>query len=78
LLLIYGPFHQGGVHHSPSNEAFDAFLRSLDPDMGVRDALEIGEQAITAGLEPAVTIPMPANNHMLIFRKATPSLSWLY
>jgi len=78
LLLIYGPFHQGGVHHSPSNEAFDAFLRSLDPDMGVRDALEIGEQAITVGLEPAATIPMPANNHVLIFRKATPSLSWLH
>jgi len=76
LLLIYGPFHQGGVHHSPSNEAFDGFLRSLDPAMGVRDALEIGEQAITVGLEPAATIPMPANNHMLIFRKASPSHSW--
>ena len=51
LLLLYGPFLGGGVLTAPSNAAFDAHLRSLDPAMGLRDAQELSEQALSLGLE---------------------------
>lgn len=69
LLLLYGPFLGGGVPTAPSNAAFDAHLRSLDPAMGLRDAREVCEQALSLGLEALADVPMPANNRTLIFRK---------
>lgn len=73
LLLLYGPFHDGGVHNAPSNAAFDAHLRSIDPAMGVRDAIALGEQARDLGLEPIAEVGMPAHNRMLILqRRAAP------
>jgi SAM-dependent methyltransferase len=69
LLLLYGPFHDGGVPTSASNAAFDAHLRSLDPAMGVRDALELQEQARELGLEPLADVAMPANNRMLVLER---------
>jgi len=69
LLLLYGPFHGGGVPTAPSNAAFDAHLRSLDPAMGVRDAREVSDQALSLGLEALADRAMPANNRTLIFRK---------
>jgi SAM-dependent methyltransferase len=73
LLLLYGPFHGGGVPTAPSNVAFDAHLRSLDPAMGVRDAREVAEQALSLGLEALADGAMPANNRTLIFRKRGPT-----
>ena len=69
LVLLYGPFHHGGVPTAPSNAAFDAHLRSLDPQMGVRDALVLGEQARSLGLDPVADLAMPAHNRTLIFRR---------
>lgn len=69
LLLLYGPFHNGGVHTAPSNAAFDAHLRSLDPAMGVRDAVELQEQARSLGLEPLADVAMPANNRVLVLAR---------
>ena len=68
LLLLYGPFHDGGVHTAASNLSFDTHLRNLDPAMGVRDALELKRQALAVGLEPLDDVAMPANNRTLIFR----------
>lgn len=70
LLLLYGPFHDNGVPTAPSNAAFDAHLRSLDPVMGVRDAIALQEQARGLGLAPLADLAMPANNRMLILRAA--------
>jgi len=69
LLLLYGPFHDGGVHTAPSNAAFDDHLRSLDPAMGVRDALELQEQARGLGLEPMADVAMPAHNRLLVLER---------
>jgi SAM-dependent methyltransferase len=69
LLLLYGPFQTGGLHTAASNAAFDAHLRSLDPTMGVRDALELQEQARGLGLEPLADVAMPANNRMLVLER---------
>lgn len=68
LLLLYGPFHYGGVPTAASNAAFDARLQRLDPSMGVRDAEEIAQQAAVLGLESVADLSMPANNRLLVFR----------
>jgi len=70
LLLLYGPFHDNGVPTAASNAAFDAHLRSLDPAMGVRDAVMLQAQARQLGFAPVADIAMPANNRILIFAAA--------
>ncbi|MCP9805467.1 DUF938 domain-containing protein [Cyanobium sp. T1B-Tous] len=77
LLLLYGPFHDRGVHTAASNIAFDEHLRSLDPAMGVRDAVELQEQGAALGLQPLADVAMPANNRTLIFQQAALNASRL-
>jgi hypothetical protein len=69
LLLLYGPFCDHGIPTAASNVDFDLHLRSLDPAMGVRDAVTISEQAQGLGLNPVADVGMPANNRTLIFRR---------
>jgi SAM-dependent methyltransferase len=69
LLLLYGPFSDHGVHTSPSNAAFDAHLRQLDPAMGVRDASLLAQEAAALGLTAVADLSLPANNRILIFRR---------
>ena len=69
LLLLYGPFHDGDKPTTASNAAFDAHLRSLNPAMGLRDALSIRTQAQSLGLVPVADVAMPSNNRTLIFRR---------
>jgi len=69
LLLLYGPFCDHGIPTAASNVDFDLHLRSLDPAMGVRDAVLICEQAEGLGLSPVADVAMPANNRTLIFRR---------
>jgi SAM-dependent methyltransferase len=69
LLLLYGPFHDGGVHTAESNATFDAHLRSLDPAMGVRDAQDLQEQARSLNLEPLADVAMPAHNRILVLER---------
>jgi hypothetical protein len=73
LLLLYGPFHDGGVHTAASNASFDAHLRSIDPAMGVRDARELQDQARGLGLEPLADVAMPANNRTLVLKRPSRS-----
>jgi SAM-dependent methyltransferase len=69
-LLLYGPYRQGGAHTAPSNEAFDAGLRAQDPDWGVRDLETVAAEAAAVGFGAPEVEAMPANNLMLIFRRA--------
>jgi len=69
-LIIYGPFSDGGLHTSVSNQAFDESLKARNPEMGVRDALELGDQAAQRGLQAEADLPLPANNRILVYRKA--------
>ena len=68
-LVTYGPYRFGGAFTAPSNEAFDQSLRARDPAWGVRDAGELEAAAAGHGLVLEETVAMPANNHVLVFRR---------
>lgn len=67
---LYGPFSENGQHNSDGNRDFDASLRSQDPGMGIRDIEALEEFASRAGLALTEQISMPANNRILLWRKA--------
>ena len=69
-LVVYGPFNVGGKFTAPSNEAFDARLRSDDPRRGIRDLEAVQALAARAGLDFVADIEMPANNRCLVWRRA--------
>ncbi|MBC7951677.1 MAG: DUF938 domain-containing protein [Rhodospirillaceae bacterium] len=68
VLVLYGPFMVGGVT-APSNLAFDADLKARNPTWGVRHLEAVGEAAQAAGLDHVETIPMPANNLCVVWRR---------
>jgi len=67
LLYLYGPYRFGGSFTAPSNEAFDASLRSRDSRWGVRDVKDL--EAAATGFTLREIVAMPANNHSLVFRR---------
>jgi cyclopropane fatty-acyl-phospholipid synthase-like methyltransferase len=69
-LAIYGPFHVVGRPTSESNAAFDASLRARAPHMGVRDVAAVDALARGAGFVPVADVAMPANNRLLLWRRA--------
>ena len=69
VLYLYGPFKEQGRHTAPSNEAFDASLRSRDPRWGVRGLEEVIALASLYGLAHSETVIMPANNRSVIFHR---------
>ncbi len=69
LLVTYGPYRFDGAFTSPSNADFDASLRARDPSWGVRDVTELARAALEHGLLHEQVIAMPANNHLLVFRR---------
>jgi cyclopropane fatty-acyl-phospholipid synthase-like methyltransferase len=70
VLAVYGPFHYGGRATSDSNAAFDAMLRERDPGSGVRDIEAVDALAQAAGLALQADHAMPANNRLLVWRRA--------
>jgi hypothetical protein len=69
-LCIYGPFNYGGRHTSESNARFDALLRQRDPASGIRDFEAVDQLAQANGLVLVRDFAMPANNRLLVWRKA--------
>jgi cyclopropane fatty-acyl-phospholipid synthase-like methyltransferase len=67
VLYTYGPYMRDGRHTAPSNEAFDASLKSRDPSWGVRDVGEVERAATAQGLSLREIVDMPANNLSLVF-----------
>jgi SAM-dependent methyltransferase len=70
LLYLYGPYKIDGRHTAPSNQDFDARLRAQNPLWGVRDLADISSLAKRQGFALSETVPMPANNLSVIFRRA--------
>jgi hypothetical protein len=69
VLCVYGPFRYQGRHTSPSNEAFDAWLRARDPASAVRDFEAVTQLALTHGLHLTADHAMPANNRTLVWQR---------
>src|SRR6185369_7875998 len=69
-LFLYGPFKRAGKHTAMSNAVFDTSLREQDAEWGVRDIADLEKLAAGVGLALVETVPMPANNMILVFERA--------
>jgi hypothetical protein len=69
ILYLYGPYKLAGQHISPSNMAFDHSLRSQNSDWGVRNLEDVVKVADEQGLQLIETVPMPANNLSIVFKR---------
>ena len=69
LLITYGPYRHNGVLTPDSNKSFDASLRGMNCEWGIRDINDLEMEAARENLEMTKIIDMPANNKMLIFTK---------
>lgn len=68
LVIVYGPFNQGGCFSSDSNREFDASLRARDARSGIRDIEAVEALAQASGLQKIDDVAMPANNRMLVWQ----------
>jgi SAM-dependent methyltransferase len=69
VLYLYGPYKIDGRHTAPSNHDFDVSLRAQNSQWGIRDLADVTELAKSHNLALADTVPMPANNFSIIFRR---------
>jgi cyclopropane fatty-acyl-phospholipid synthase-like methyltransferase len=69
-LVIYGPLNYGGQYSSESNAAFDRWLKSQAPHMGIRDIEAVDELARNIGLRLQEDRAMPANNRCAVWRRS--------
>lgn len=69
ILCLYGPFNYGGHFTSESNARFEEWLKSRDPESGIRDFETVDALARSAGLDLRTDEEMPANNRLLTWQK---------
>ena len=70
ILMVYGPFNYDGKYTSASNARFDQWLKDRDPASGIRDIEAVNTLASEIGLELSEDNEMPANNRLLVWRRA--------
>jgi hypothetical protein len=66
---MYGPWLKDDISTAESNLAFDADLKRLDPEWGLRRVEDFAAAADERGLALDRTRAMPANNLMLLLRR---------
>ncbi|MEH6442825.1 MAG: DUF938 domain-containing protein [Oceanospirillaceae bacterium] len=66
----YGPFKYAGEFTSSSNENFEQWLKNRNNESGIRDFEAIEILANAQQLHLVTDISMPANNQLLIWKKA--------
>lgn len=69
-LILYGPFFEEDTVTAPSNIAFDESLRERNSEWGLRQVSWLDELAGKNGLSRSARYEMPANNLVLVYRKA--------
>ena len=70
LMCVYGPFNYGGNYTSESNARFDQWLAAQNPVSAIRDFEWVDGLARQSGLVLVEDYEMPANNRLLLWRKA--------
>jgi cyclopropane fatty-acyl-phospholipid synthase-like methyltransferase len=70
-LIVYGPFNYQGSYTSPSNEHFDGWLKTRDPQSGIKHFEWVDAIARESNLRLVNDIAMPSNNRILIWRHET-------
>ena len=68
-MILYGPFTYDGQFTTQSNRDFDFWLKSRDPNSGVRSYEWVTELASAAKLSLVNDHGMPANNQCLIYQR---------
>lgn len=69
IFFMYGPFAFNGVITPESNVRFDKSLRQENPGWGLRDVEYLKVLGAQQGLELIATHALPANNHVLVWKK---------
>lgn len=67
---LYGPFNRGGAFTSDSNREFHRSLQLRMPHMGLRDVEALRAEAEPLGLALEALYELPANNLLLVWRRA--------
>lgn len=70
VLAVYGPFNRGGAFTSDSNAQFDQWLKARDAASGIRNFEAVDALAREAGLRLEADHGMPANNRLVVWRRA--------
>jgi len=71
ILALYGPYNQDG-YTGEGNARLDQWLKTeVSPEAGIKALSEVMVLANKYGIELEANHSMPANNHLLIFRKKT-------
>ncbi|MDZ8065288.1 MAG: DUF938 domain-containing protein [Nostoc sp. DedQUE08] len=70
ILYLYGPFKQGEEHTAASNAAFDEYLRTENPEWGVRNLDDVIAVARAQNLILQQIYQMPANNLSVVFQRS--------
>ena len=69
LFILYGPFNYRGRFTTEGNARFDQWLKSRDPQSGIRDIEALVRLAEDNGMRLHRDFAMPANNRMLVWVK---------
>lgn len=69
ILFLYGPYRRQGRPTAPSNETFDAQLRSRNLEWGLRSVEDVARHALLHDFGAPDIHEMPANNLSLVFRR---------
>jgi len=70
IFLLYGPFNYQGKYTSSSNQQFDCWLKQRDPGSGIKNFEWLEGIAAASGLKCIEDFEMPANNHILVWKKS--------
>lgn len=68
MLLLYGPYVIDGKT-ADSNRRFTESLKSRNAEWGVRELRDVEKAAREKGFALQEIVQMPANNHVVVFRK---------
>lgn len=69
MVMLYGPFREGGRHTAQSNEQFEQWLQAKDARFGVRNLEDVEGVARRHDFARVHLARLPANNLLLGFRR---------